>query len=95
MTKPSRERLQEALLDPPGVFASPDEVVTLAELSREQKIRILKAWEYDAAEAEVATEEGMPGEAEGLLRLILLALHRVSSGVDASRTAPSKQHGLL
>ena len=40
---------KQILIDPAEAFASPDEVVTGASLTREQKIRILKVWENDAA----------------------------------------------
>lgn len=89
------ENLEESRRDPASFFASPEEVLRQANLTRRQKIEILKRWEYDAAEADVATEEGMPGTDEGPLRQILLALSRLSAGTDVSRSAPSKQHALL
>lgn len=74
----------------------PEAIVADTALPREQKIRILRMWGYDAAEAEVATEEGMPGNREShILCRILLALHRLTQGTDALPTAPSKQHALL
>jgi hypothetical protein len=94
VTQTGRTPIEELLLDPSDAFASPDEVVADDSLTREQKIRILKVWENEAAEAEVATEEGMPGSAESLLRPVLLALHRVA-GEAAVRTDPSKQHVLV
>jgi hypothetical protein len=76
-------------------FATPEEVLTRADLTRKQKIEILKRWEYDAVEADVATEEGMPGKDESPLRRILLALSRLSAGTDVGGTDPSKQHASL
>jgi hypothetical protein len=38
---------EKALLDPASAFTSPEQVLTSAELSREQKIEILHRWEYD------------------------------------------------
>jgi hypothetical protein len=66
--------LEQALQHPASVFASPEAAAAHTELTREQKIEILRLWEYDAAEAEVATEEGMPGGDDDLLRRMLLAL---------------------
>jgi len=94
VTSPSRD-LEQSLRDPASSFATPEEVLMRADLTREQKIEILERWEYDAAEADVATEEGMPGRDESQLHAILLALSRLSAGIDAGRTDPSKQHGLL
>jgi len=60
-----------------------------------QKVEILRRWEYDAAEVAVAVEEGMPDrDDEDLLRRILLALDRLTGGLDVERSGPSKQHGL-
>ena len=39
---------EKTLLDPASAFTSPEQVLTSAELSREQKIKILHRWEYDA-----------------------------------------------
>lgn len=86
-------QLEELLRDPAGAFASPEEVLSDDSLTLEQKVKILKVWENDAAEAEVATEEGMPGSSAGLLRPILLALQRLD--VEGIRTDPSKQHALV
>lgn len=87
--------LAQSLLDPARWFATPEDVLTRGDLTREQKVEILKRWEYDAAEADVATEEGMPGEDGGALQLILMALSRLEEGSGPSRTGPSKQHALL
>ena len=66
--------LEQALRDPASSFAGPEDVVAHPDLSQEQKIEILRLWEYDATEAAVATEEGMPGGNNGLLQRILTAL---------------------
>ena len=51
----------EALKDPGTFFAAPDEVVSAAGLTREQKLEILKRWEADARLLMVASEENMSG----------------------------------
>jgi hypothetical protein len=48
MGKLSGIELKRARLVPSAVFASPDEVLRSAELSRAQKIAILRRWEFDA-----------------------------------------------
>jgi hypothetical protein len=87
--------IESALNNPGAAFATPEEVLAHTGLTTDQKIEILKRWEYDAAESEVATEEGMPGDGKGLLRRILLALHELTGHVDVSRTGPTKQDPLL
>lgn len=88
-------KLEQALRDPASVFATPEEVSAHADLTREQKIEILRLWEYDAAEAEVATEEGMPGGNGELLQRILRALEGLGVVGEASDSGPTKQHALL
>ena len=46
--------VKEALLNPGAVFHRPEEVVQDGRLSREQKIEILRRWEYDARQLQVA-----------------------------------------
>jgi hypothetical protein len=87
--------LEQALRDPAAVFATPEEVAAHPALTREQKIEILRLWEYDAAEAEVATEEGMPGGDDSLLRGILLALDELGGEIGVGDCGPTKQHALL
>jgi len=86
--------IEKALLDPSSVFETPEDVLTNGTLASDQKIEILRRWEYDAAEVSVAVEEGMPGDDASLLRRILLALNELIGGADNERSGPSKQHGL-
>ena len=84
-----------ALLDPASVFAGPEAVLDAPELTRAEKIAILRSWEYDAAELAVAEEEGMRGDCGDLLRRVLLSLGELTDDVDVDRVGPTKQHGLL
>jgi hypothetical protein len=73
-------------------------VVEDAHLTREQKIEVLRRWEYDEAERRVAEEEGMPagsgGDGGDLLQRIVRALDALGDGVDVGRTPPTKQGGI-
>ena len=84
----------KACSDPASVFDGPEAVLHHAGLTEAQKIEILRRWEYDAAEADVAVEEGMPGGESDLLRRILLALDTLTGGIDTDKVGSSKQHGL-
>lgn len=86
--------IEKALLDPGSVFASPEALLQQDGLSKEQKIEILRRWEYDASENCVAVEEGMPGDESGLLRRILLALGQLAGDIDVEHVGPTKQHGI-
>ncbi len=83
-----------ALQDPQQVFSTPEEVTGHASLDREDKIRILRRWEYDVRDLEVAEEEGMPpaDDQEGLLKRILGALTQLGVVLDADTSTPTK-HG--
>ena len=50
------------------------EVVKEKNLTRSQKIKILRQWEYDARELEVAEEENMQGVDNDILPEVLSAL---------------------
>jgi hypothetical protein len=51
--------VEKALLYPGLVFKTPQELLANNELSRDQKIEILRRWEYDVRQLQVAEEEGM------------------------------------
>lgn len=86
--------LEQALLDPPSVFATPEAVLAEAGLADEQKVEILRRWANDAANISVAVEEGMPGNEEALSRRIILALQQLTGPLDLEQSAPTKQRGL-
>lgn len=90
----SPQWLARALLDPEATFRTPEEVVAHPGLTTQQKIDVLRAWEYDAVEVEVAEEEGMRGPEGHLLQRILLALGTLFRTHVDEPVAPSKQHGL-
>ena len=86
--------IEDANFNPTSVFETPEAVLEHAEITLDEKIEILRRWEYDASENCVAVEEGMPGGESDLLRRILLALDQLTGGVDVERVAPTKQHGI-
>ena len=77
-----------------SVFSSPKEVFAHEALTYEQKVEVLRRWEYDASEAAVAEEEGMPGAENDTLHQILSALHRLTGGVDVEHAGPTKHRSL-
>jgi hypothetical protein len=87
--------VKKALTDPSAVFKKPQEVIETDGLSREQKIEILRRWEYDVRELQVADEEGMaPVDPQPVvLDLILNALRTLGAPADIERSAPTKQGG--
>jgi hypothetical protein len=87
--------VKKALLDPSMVFSQPRDVVSSDELSRTQKIEILRRWEYDARELQVADEESMTAERPERVTLdaVLEALRVLDAPAEVERSAPTKQGG--
>ncbi len=81
----------KAMLDPTMVFEDPMNVVANVELTRDQKIEILRRWDYDARQLEVAEEEaGMAVRRPEMFDLVLQALHALGVKRDIEHTPPTK-----
>jgi hypothetical protein len=84
---------EKALRDPGLVFKNPAEVVEKSDLTRDQKIQILRRWEYDVRELQVADEENMTGPQSIGLDAVLAALRALDAAADLDHAAPTKQGG--
>ena len=83
--------VNKAMLDPTMVFKDPKDVVANVELTRDQKIEILRRWEYDARQLEVAEEEaGMAVRRPEMFDRVLQALHTLGVERDIEHTPPTK-----
>jgi len=91
--KPTAVDMEQAVLDPGSVFATPETVLVHDGLSKQQKIEVLRRWAYDASEVSVAVEEGMPDGENDLLNRILVALDQLAE-IDVEQVGPTKQHGI-
>ena len=85
--------IDKAMLDPTSVFRKPEDVLKARDLTREQKIEILRRWEYDARELEVASDESMTGNNSDLLYRVLNALNELGYDPDADNAPPTKHGG--
>lgn len=85
--------IDKAMLDPASVFSCPADVSNESTLTREQKIKLLRRWEYDARELEVAEEENMGGGPPDILDEILAELNRLHAEADTDHSSPTKQGG--
>lgn len=91
----TQDQLNQVLLDPANVFANPMAVVNESGISTENKIEILRRWEYDARELDVAVEEGFPSQGpNSQLDAVLAALHCLGTGPDTEHSPPTKQGGV-
>lgn len=85
---------EKALIDPAAFFRQPEDIRGEASLARDQKIELLRRWEYDARLGEVATEENMPGgNGRDLLARVLAVLRDLGYRHDSSSSAPTKEGG--
>ena len=81
----------KAMLDPTMVFKEPKDVVASNELTREQKIEILRRWKYDAQQLEVAEDEaGMAVRRPEMFDRVVQALHMLDLERDTEHTPPTK-----
>ena len=64
-----------ALIAPEQVFKSPMDIVTTESMTPEQKLKILKHWEANALDLQVATEESMTGPGNSRLGEIRKAIN--------------------
>ena len=85
--------VEEAMLNPANVFSCPEDVAREQSLTRAQKIKILRRWEYDARELDVAEEENMGGGPPNMLDSVLAMLDKLDAVVDMERSSPTKQGG--
>ncbi len=90
-----RTNLEKAMLNPTLVFRSPEDVLQRDELTRVQKIKILRRWKFDALQLQVAEEENMGGEqSSDILDRVLEALHALNVRPDLEHSPPTKYGGV-
>jgi len=78
-------KLEDIMRDPAQAYDMPADVCRDDALDRDQKIKVLHRWEYDARQLLVAEGEGMNlGDAEKLLHEVIEALQSMDaeSGVE-------------
>ncbi|MEJ1996483.1 MAG: hypothetical protein P8X75_14970 [Limibacillus sp.] len=86
---------EKALGDPAAFFGSPEAVVDTPNLSRQEKIEVLRRWEYDARELDAEEEESPEGHSErNLLQRIHQALHGLGASLNLEATPPTKAGGV-
>lgn len=86
--------VRDALLDPTRIFTCPVDVLGASGISDALKVEILRRWEYDVREQEVAQEENMSGELRVTLSHVLEALSELGSSPDGAHSPPTKQGGI-
>jgi hypothetical protein len=92
MDQPTFEKLAA---DVSKHFASPDALLARDDLTREQKLTLLRQWEYDLHLLQVATEENMTGDAPPgnnaeRIREVRSAAEKLGAEVGDEGSAPAK-----
>jgi hypothetical protein len=82
----------EKKLNPRATYQHPDQVLADNELTREQKIEILREWHYDALRLQESADENMTGGEPDLLRAVSNALLQldVAPSVETDPKAPKE-----
>lgn len=94
MTQQSRH-YERALVNPLAVYSRPAQVLGDEALSDEQKLKILRRWETDSREMQVAEDEGMIGGEDDLFAEVIQAIHALDSKPAKKKSieAPTKHGG--
>lgn len=80
--------LEQAMLDPGSVFASPEALRDQPSLTQEPKIEILRRWAYDAKQLAVAEYQGMMGGKTSPLAGVLSMLDFLTGRCNTEHSPP-------
>jgi hypothetical protein len=89
--------MEEALADVGKVYRQPRAICDDPKLTKAEKIKLLKQWEYDLRELQVAADENMTGSGTGrnaeLLRDVRDCLNSLGADDDLELAGASKHGG--
>ena len=75
--------LDQKLMNPSDVYASPAEVLVDDHLDHDEKVRVLAAWRLDAERLSDSANEGMSGGENARLREVAMAQRQLDSLASA------------
>jgi hypothetical protein len=81
-------------------FASPEALAASDDLTRDQKLALLRQWEYDLHLMQVATEENMtsdatPGNNAEKIRQVHAAAEKLGAKMDGEASGPAKAGSVI
>lgn len=91
---------EELAADVSKHFASPEALLARDDLSREQKLALLRQWEYDLHLLQVATEENMtgdtpPGANAEIIREVRAAAEKLGAHLGDEGGGPAKAGSII
>ena len=86
----TNEEKKKALTNPSSVFKIPADVIACKDLDKIEKTAILKQWELDARQLQVATEEGMTEGERSLFAEVKKAQEKLGVPTLEEDGAPTK-----
>jgi hypothetical protein len=97
-----KQDFEKAVLDVSKVFDAPEDICHHADLTREQKLKLLQQWEYDLQLLLVAAEENMPsqgktsepGNTAELVQRIHKIVAQMGAEADPEKGGPAKAGGI-
>lgn len=79
-----QQSFDKLVVDVAEHFATPEALLAEESLTREQKLALLRQWEYDLHLMQVATEENMAGDApSGAIAEIIRQVHAAAEKLGA------------
>ena len=96
--KMNNARFDDALTDVAKIYAHPGDIAAAKDLSQQQKVKLLRQWEFDLRENLVASEENMTaaspeGSSAELLRDVRKTLMALGADHKDETAAPTKSGG--
>jgi hypothetical protein len=95
-----RRAFEKLAVDVSKHFRSPEALLASPELTRDQKLGLLRQWEYDLHLMQVATEENMTGDAPPgsnaeRIREVRAAAEKLGAGRAAEGGGPAKTGSVI
>jgi hypothetical protein len=95
-----QQTFEELSADVSKHFASPEALLARNDLTREQKLALLRQWEYDLHLLQVATEENMtgdgpPGTNAEIIREVRAAAETLGAELQSEGCAPAKAGAVI
>jgi hypothetical protein len=95
-----QQTFDTVIVDVSKHFATPEALLAEEDLSREQKLALLRQWEYDLHLLQVATEENMTGDAPPganaeTIRQVHAAAEKLGAELDPEGSGAAKTGAVI